>query len=131
MNGGANAPWSKLILDTLMGVTPDVHEVISSPGVIAVDWAPIGGKAFYIDSVLIHLDAAPTSPGSLTIELGGTIDYLIAEYDMLAGGGVTDIMWINPGSKLFADAGDTIKVNYTNPDSRNVSMRISVTQLPS
>jgi hypothetical protein len=91
---------------------------------VAVSIAAPVGHPRWLRSVTVHLSAAPTTAGSLTITLdavgGAVYDTLLATESMV---GVTDYVWQPPEPLLFI-GGDEIDVAYQNPDGRTYGVEI-------
>lgn len=76
--------------------------------------------------IFVHLSAAPTSAGSLTItlnsHLGAAYDTVLQSVDMI---GVTDVFF-QPEHSLRIVDGDAIDIAYANPDARTIGASIYV-----
>ena len=91
---------------------------------IAVSYAP--NKVFYLDAVTVHLSAAPTTAGDLTVTLdaadGAAYDTVLFSLDPSEQSD-TDVVYI-PDQPLLCVSGDAIAVAYANTDGRTYGLRI-------
>ena len=94
-------------------------------GAIAVSYAP--NKVFYLDVVTVHLSAAPTTAGDLTVTLdaadGAAYDTVLFRIDPSADAGATDIVF-SPLVPIPCAGGDAIVVAYANANGVTHGTRI-------
>lgn len=109
-------------------VTTDLGKInISSDtgsGAIS-DSIPIGDQTVRkMMSVSVHLNAAPTSAGSVTVtlnnNLGAAYDLLLNTQSMIA---VTDYLW-QPDYDVWLLPGDSLDIAYANPDSKTFGLTV-------
>jgi len=86
--------------------------------------AVAAGTSQRLTAVTVHLSAAPTTAGSLTIILnanaGAAYDTLLYSVSMV---GVTDLLW-QPDQDIYLVAGSAIDVAYANADGRTFGVEI-------
>ena len=104
-----------------------VYRITSSgAGAVALSSTVPSGACYRVVSVGVHLSAAPTSAGSLTVTLdsidGPEHDLLIDTTSMI---GVTDYLYL-PDQDWLVIAGDAVDVAYANPDGRTYGARITL-----
>ena len=101
-----------------------VKTVATGSGAIATSYAP--SAAFWLDAITIHLSAAPTTAGDLTVTLdatdGAAYDTVLFSLDPSEQSD-TDIVYI-PDQPLLCVSGDAIAVAYANTDGRTYGLRI-------
>ena len=101
-----------------------VKTAATGSGAIAISYAP--SAAFWLDAITIHLSAAPTTAGDLTVTLdavdGADYDTVLFSLDPSEQSD-TDVVYI-PDQPLLCVSGDAIAVAYTNTDGRTYGLRI-------
>ncbi len=101
-----------------------VKTAATGSGAIATSYAP--GVAFWLDAITIHLSAAPTTAGDLTVTLdaadGAAYDTVLFSLDPSEQSD-TDVVYI-PDQPLLCVSGDAIAVAYPNTDGRTYGLRI-------
>lgn len=89
---------------------------------IATSYAPAAPA--YLENITVHLSAAPTTAGSLTIKLnandGAAYDTVLLSQSMV---GLTDFMY-QPDRPILIESGDAIDVAYANADTKTYGLRI-------
>jgi hypothetical protein len=89
---------------------------------IATSYAPAAPA--YLENITVHLSAAPTTAGSLTITLnandGAAYDTLMRSESMV---GLTDFVY-QPDRPILIENGDAIAVAYANADTKTYGLRI-------
>ncbi len=126
---GTNARALKVNADGTLNVEPRVTpgtNTATGTGAIAQSYAP--GYDFYLETVTVHFNIAPTTAGALTITLnatdGAAYDTLLFSIDPTTGT-VKDIVY-QPDNPLLCKNGDAIDIAYTNTDGRTYGSRILV-----
>ena len=99
------------------------RHTINATGVAINDtFGPVTSPTF-LDVLLVHVNAAPTTAGTLQVALasaaGVGFDTVLYALD-LAAGGTTDIFASMNGLQL--QPGDAIKTTYANADARQVGV---------
>ena len=101
-----------------------VKTVATGSGAIATSYAP--SAAFWLDAITVHLSAAPTTAGDLTVTLdaadGAAYDTVLFSLDPSEQSD-TDVVYI-PDQPLLCVSGDAIAVAYPNTDGRTYGLRI-------
>ena len=101
-----------------------VKTAATGSGAIATSYAP--SAAFWLDAITIHLSAAPTTAGDLTVTLdatdGAAYDTVLFSLDPSEQSD-TDVVYI-PDQPLLCVSGDAIAVAYPNTDGRTYGLRI-------
>ena len=98
--------------------------VVNSEGAV-VDLAtvPMTSAGQFLQSILVHVDTAPTTAGTLTVTLdsgrGSSYDTIVYAKDLL---GVTDIAYT--GIAFPLDVGDILRASYANADHRTIGLRL-------
>ena len=86
-------------------------------GAAAIAEAVAPGRTCRIVSVLIHLSAAPTAAGNVTVTLnsggGGAYDTVLNSTSLV---GTTDFAWM-PNNDLYLSGGDSLDVAYVNTNT--------------
>lgn len=95
-------------------------------GAVSVSASVPVGATYRLVSVGVHLSAAPTSAGSITVTLdagqGSDYDTLLQTASLV---GVTDYVWL-PDEDYFLVGGDAVNVAYANPDHRTYGVRVTL-----
>ena len=108
-----------------------VPVVTNATGAVAIATSYAPGVAFWLESVTLHLSAAPVASENFTITLnandGAAYDTKLYTLD-LSLSGVTDLVYTPDDSPLLCEAGDSIDISWANSDARTYGMRI-VTRL--
>lgn len=93
---------------------------------IAVSASVPAGMCYRLVSVGVHLSAAPTTAGSITVKLNAREG---SDYDTLlqtaALPGLTDWVWL-PDQDYLVMGGDAVDVAYANPDHRTYGVRVTL-----
>ena len=101
-----------------------VKTAATGSGAIATSYAP--SAAFWLDAITVHLSAAPTTAGDLTVTLdaadGAAYDTVLFSLDPSEQSD-TDVVYI-PDQPLLCVSGDAIAVAYPNTDGRTYGLRI-------
>lgn len=107
------------------GATPVVSPGTGVVGAIAVGYNPIA--AFWLESITLHLSAAPTTSEDFVIRLNATdgpaYDTVLYSLD-LSLTSVTDLIYTPDDGPLLCEAGDGIDVAYPNSDGNTYGVRI-------
>jgi len=113
--------------------TPHYLTVTDRGGAISVDF-PITNAPTRISSAILHMDSAPTLPGSVSIYLlmgvgasglfTTSITYasLMHTNEMM---GKSDLIWL-PGWQLWTPIGDIFRLVYANPSNLAYYIRMTV-----
>jgi len=120
-NAGVN------IGDVTLAATATVTN-ITGAAAIDVDYAP--GSAFWLESVTLNLNTAPTTSQNFTIVLdagdGAAYDTTLYSGDLsVLGGGTTDLVW-QPALEMLFESTDALDVDFTNTDVVTYGLRIVV-----
>ena len=111
------------LLERLNGI-PVVTNATGT-GAIATSYAP--GAAFWLESVTLHLSAAPSTSEDLTITLnandGAVYDTVLLTQD-LSSPAATDVVFVPAEGRRLFESGDAIDVAWTNTDGRTFGLRI-------
>lgn len=103
-----------------------IHRVDYATGAAAIALSAAAEKSTIIQSVALHLDAAPTTSEDLTITLnsalGAAYDTLLYSLD-LSVSSVTDLFW-QPATDLVLQPGDSLDIAYTNTDTGTYGLQI-------
>lgn len=110
------------------GAATAVVTNVTGAAAIDVDYAP--GNAFWLESVTLNLNTAPTTSQNFTIVLdagdGSAYDTTLYSGDLsVIGGGVTDLVY-QPEVMLLCESTDAIDVDFTNTDTVTYGLRIVV-----
>lgn len=117
------------LLDLIrIAVETQVSDPVVTPatgaGAISKSYAP--AAAFWLHSVTLHFDVAPTTSENFTITLnandGSAYDTVLRSVDLSAASTV-DLLY-QPDSPLLCESGDAIDVAYTNTDMGTFGLRI-------
>lgn len=142
LTGGAHVQYVKLMDGTADGDTPiagdgygldtDVTRLgrsfskTDTSGSGAIDVSATSSGDSRLVSVTVHLSAAPTSAGSLTIVLnansGSAYDTTFLSQSMVS---CTSLVFM-PDGDIFLEDGDAIDVDYSNPDSKTYGVQITL-----
>lgn len=142
LSGGAHVQFVKLMDGTADGDTPIAGDAngldvdvtrfgreflkADTSGSGAIDASAVSSGDSRLVSVTVHLSAAPTSAGSLTITLdansGAAYDTLFLSQSMIS---CTDLVFM-PDTDFFLEDGDAIDVVYSNPDSKTYGVQITL-----
>jgi hypothetical protein len=99
------------------------HTITSTGGAISDTFGPVSSIT-YLDTLLVHVSAAPTTSGvfalALNSALGVAHDTVLYALN-LATGSTTDIFASLP---LQLGPGDALKVTYTNADARTIGVQL-------
>lgn len=100
----------------------------SGGGPINASYAVSLGLTYQLMSVTLHLSAAPTTAGYLTItldaEAGPEYDTIFNKVD-LAAGSTTDFVY-QPDQPFYLTGGDALKVAYANANSLTYGLTVIV-----
>jgi hypothetical protein len=98
--------------------------VVTSEGaVVDLATAAMTSAGQHLQSILVHIDTAPTTAGTLTVTLdsgrGSSYDTIVYARDLL---GVTDIAYT--GIDFPLDVGDRLRASYANANHRTIGVRL-------
>jgi len=92
-------------------------------GAIAETFAPSG--PVWLEGLLVHVSAAPTTSGSFTVtldsRLGAAYDTVLYSIN-LATASTTDVF--NNDLRLLLEAGDALDIAYANADGRTIGVQL-------
>ena len=120
-SGGA----TESTLAKISGSTPIITNATGAAA-IATSYAP--AAAFWLESVTLNLNTAPTTSESFTITLnandGAAYDTLLQSVDLSAAA-TTDLVYKPDGGPLLCESGDAIDVAWANTDTKTYGLRIA------
>ena len=109
-------------LKTINSVIPVVNNN-TGVGAIAMSFGP--AYHFYLHSIILHFDSAPTTAGDLVITIhpieGVAYNTTLVLFDPSVSS-ITDMVY-QPNIPLLCKNGDTISVAYANPDGKTYGIR--------
>lgn len=98
-------------------------------GAAALSEAITPGNRYRVISVMVHLSAAPTSAGAITVTYQpaqGAAYYTALNTQSMVG--VTDYYW-TPPADLYLVYSDSLVVAYTNPDTVTYGLTVIVEKI--